>query len=67
MNWYNKNGLVLNVRKTKETTVDIRNGRHSHIPLCINNPIVEVVSGIKFLGVQLAAYLGHSTLVKWAQ
>ncbi len=53
VDWCNTNNLLLNVEKTKEIIVDFRKKQHRHTPLIINNTVVEVVSSVKFLGVQI--------------
>ncbi len=62
--------LLLNVEKTK-IIVDFRKKQHRHTPLIINNTVVEVVSSVKFLGVQITDSLtwtaNITSLVKRAQ
>lgn len=69
--WCDTNNLILNVDKTREIVVDFRKKQSSHSPLLIKNAIVEQVSSIKFLGVQitdtLTWSLNTSALVKRAQ
>ncbi len=63
--------LLLNVEKTKEIIVDFRKKQHRHTPLIINNTVVEIVSSVKFLGVQITDSLtwtaNITSLVKRAQ
>ncbi len=71
VDWCNTNNLLLNVEKTKEIIVDFRKKQHRHTPLIINNTVVEVVSSVKFLGVQITASLTRTanitSLVKRAK
>ncbi len=71
VDWCNTNNLLLNVEKTKEIIVDFRKKQHRHTPLIINNTVVEVVSSVKFLGVQITDSLtwtaNITSLVKRAQ
>lgn len=53
VDWCNTNNLLLNVNKTNEIIVDFRRKQRSHTPLLINDTVVEVVSSMKFLGVQI--------------
>eukprot|EP00061_Rhincodon_typus_P014864 g42209.t1 len=45
-----ENNLSLNVSKTKELIINIRNKGGEHVPICINGTEVERVKSIKFLG-----------------
>eukprot|EP00061_Rhincodon_typus_P005866 g25891.t1 len=57
--WYNENNLSLNVSKTKELIIDVRNkgGRH------INGAYVERVESVKFLGVTITDNLSWTSHV----
>ncbi|XP_062898275.1 cilia- and flagella-associated protein 299 isoform X2 [Mobula hypostoma] len=69
--WCRANNLSLKVNKTKEMVVDFRRMRNDHSPLNIEDPSVEIVKSIKFLGVHLAENLtwslNTSSIAKKAQ
>ena len=50
VNWCAANYLELNVKKTKEMIVDFRKSPADHVPLYIENDIVECVDQYKYLG-----------------
>lgn len=56
--WCRINNLVLKINKTKEI-MDFRRPR-LHTPILINNTVMEVVSGTKFLGVHINDNLSWS-------
>ncbi len=49
----NNNNLSLNISKTKELVVDFRRRTSEHPPITIDGTLVERVSSIKFLGVNI--------------
>ncbi|KAI4893078.1 hypothetical protein NFI96_011541 [Prochilodus magdalenae] len=58
--WCRKNNLCINIKKTKEMTVDFRRGRHAHLPLHVGGSAVGVVSSYRCLGVHLSNNLTWS-------
>ena len=48
--WCSENFLNLNIKKTKEMIIDLRNKKHIHSSLSINNENVELVSNYTYLG-----------------
>ncbi|TKS65262.1 putative RNA-directed DNA polymerase from transposon X-element [Collichthys lucidus] len=59
--WCSANNLCINVKKTKEMIVDFRRGRHLPPPLHIGGTAVEVVSSLRYLGVNITNDLTWST------
>ncbi|KAI4897625.1 hypothetical protein NFI96_008579, partial [Prochilodus magdalenae] len=60
--WCRKNNLCINIKKTKEMIVDLRRGRHAHLPLHVGGSAVEVVSSYRRLR---RAGLGSSVLTSF--
>ena len=48
--WCAKHNLLLNVNKTKELIFDFRRREHHHVPLTINDAIVDIADSYKYLG-----------------
>ncbi|KAI4888731.1 hypothetical protein NFI96_022238, partial [Prochilodus magdalenae] len=60
--WGRKNNLCINVKKMKEMIVDLRGGRHAHLPLHVRGSVMEVLSNYRLalcnLGVKACESLG---------
>ena len=49
--WCKAHNLLLNAAKTKELIFDFRHCNISHVPLSIDNSIVEICDNFKYLGI----------------
>ena len=49
--WCKDHNLLLNAAKTKELIFDFRHCNISHVPLSIDNSIVEICDNFKYLGI----------------
>ena len=58
--WCQNNNLSLNVTKTKEIIVDYRKRSTEHVPILIDEAVVEQVESFKFLGVHITNKLTWS-------
>ena len=64
--WCKANNLLLNAAKTKELTFHFRHCNISHVPLSIDNSIVEICDNFKYLGITFDCKLkwsNHCTLI----
>ena len=64
--WYKAHNLLLNVAKTKELIFDFRHCNISHVPLFIDNSIVDIFDNFKYLGITFDCKLkwsNHFTLI----
>ena len=60
MEWFDRNDLLLKVRKTKEMVVDFRRKRTETMPMTIRGEDVDVVDSYESLGVHLIDRLDWS-------
>lgn len=58
--WSRRNGLILNISKTKEMIVDFRQQKFPHRPVEIGGQIIETVQSYKYLGMHLSHKLDWS-------
>ena len=64
--WCKSHNLLLNAAKTKELIFDFRQCNISHVPLSIDNSIVEICDNFKYLGITFDCKLkwsNHCTLI----
>ncbi|XP_068507038.1 tRNA-specific adenosine deaminase 1 isoform X3 [Syngnathus scovelli] len=59
--WCRDNHLLLNVNKTKKIVVDFRKGHTQHLPLTIDDAVVERLSSTRILGVHISEDLSWTT------
>ena len=59
--WCQENNLTLNVNKTREMFVDLRNQQTAHPPIHILGTVEEKGESLKFLGVHITDKLKWST------
>lgn len=58
--WCNSHNLALNIKKTKELTLDFcKSGQYNHTPLNINGEGVEKDTNLKILVLAVTEILGH--------
>jgi hypothetical protein len=63
--WCQENNPSLNVKKTKELTVDFRKQQRKHPPIHIDGTAVGKVESLKFLGIHITDKLKWSTHTVW--
>ena len=64
--WCKAHNLLLNATKSKELIFDFRHCHISHVPLSIDNSIVEICDNFKYLGITFDCKLkwsNHCTLI----
>ena len=64
--WCKAHNLLLNAAKTKELIFDFRHRNISHVPLSIDNSIVDICDNFKYLGITFDCKLkwsNHCTLI----
>ena len=64
--WRKAHNLLLNAAKTKELIFDFRHCNISHVPLSIDNSIVEMCDNFKYIGITFDCKLkwsNHCTLI----